>query len=310
MPINKNLNYTQLHILEGDFNQKPYISIITPTYNAEKTIQACLESVIIQNYPNIEHWIIDGLSKDNTLTIVKEYAHKYPHIKYISEGDKGIYDAMNKGIDLSTGEFLLFLGADDMLTENILDMLTRNIQFSNYDLIYGKVQYPNRNLTLGAEYKTEFLTDKMLSEPFIHLFMHHQGTFIRKQLFQIFGRYDLQYPIGADVHFFIKTINAPQVKKIFFDQIISIVGEEGVSGKKEEIKLRYDFPALAKKYLNITIDRKKYYRSFDRYLFYEIYQNNVLKGLRYVLKVMIHQGNTLYYLKNTIYWLKRRILRK
>jgi glycosyltransferase involved in cell wall biosynthesis len=288
--------------------QYPKISIITPTYNAEKTITVCLESVAKQNYPNVEHWIIDGLSRDNTLEIIKEYAQKYPHIRYISEKDKGIFDAMNKGIEAATGEYLLFLGADDMLTENILDVITRNIQFLDYDLIYGKVQYPS--YTCGAEYKTELLTDEMLLNPFIHLFMHHQGTFIRKQLFQTFGKYDLQYPIGADVHFFIKTINAPQIKKIFFDGIITIVGDEGVSGKKEEIKLRYDFPALAKKYLNITIHRKNYYRNFAKYFFDEIYQKNILKGLKGILKLMINQGDTLYYLKNTIYWLKKRIFHK
>ncbi|MFN3316004.1 MAG: glycosyltransferase, partial [Raineya sp.] len=84
----------------------PRISIITPTFNAEQTIKRCLESVANQNYPSIEHWIVDGLSQDGTLEIVKEYAQKYSHVKYISEKDEGIYDAMNKGIDLATGDFL------------------------------------------------------------------------------------------------------------------------------------------------------------------------------------------------------------
>ncbi|GAB4128568.1 MAG: hypothetical protein OHK0045_02960 [Raineya sp.] len=89
----------------------PKISIITPTYNAEKTIGACLESVAKQNYPYLEHWIIDGLSTDNTIKIVSEYARKYPHIKYVSEKDRGIYDAMNKGIDLAKGDFPTVLGS-------------------------------------------------------------------------------------------------------------------------------------------------------------------------------------------------------
>ena len=97
------------------------ISIITPTYNAARVIAACLESVAQQGYPHLEHWIIDGLSKDNTLSIVQDYAQRYPHIKYISEKDQGIYDAMNKGIDLAAGDFLLFLGADDVLVTEALN---------------------------------------------------------------------------------------------------------------------------------------------------------------------------------------------
>jgi glycosyltransferase involved in cell wall biosynthesis len=139
----------------GVHKSTPQLSIITPTYNAADTLQACLESVAQQNYPHLEHWIIDGLSKDSTMEIVRDYAQRHSHIKYISESDKGIFDAMNKGIDLATGEFLLFLGADDMLIENILDTLTRNIQFLDYDLIYSKVQY--LNYTCGAEYNIEIL---------------------------------------------------------------------------------------------------------------------------------------------------------
>ncbi len=282
----------------------PKIAIITPTYNASKTLEACLKSVISQNYLNLEHVVIDGNSTDESLKIIKKYAEKYSHIKYISEKDKGIFDAMNKGIDLATSDFLLFLGADDVLADNILNKITHEVDFDNFDLVYGKVKYPTREC--GKEYKTENITDELLINPFIHLFMHHQGTFIRKSLFDIFGKYDLQYPIGADVHFFIKTINHPKVRKQFINSIFAVVGDEGVSGQVEELKLRYEFPDLAKKHLQIDIDKQKYYRNFAKYYFDEIKNKNLSKGIKGIIKIASTQGDFLYYLKNTLYYLKKR----
>jgi glycosyltransferase involved in cell wall biosynthesis len=283
----------------------PKISIITPTFNASKTLKECIESVAIQNYFYLEHWIIDGLSTDNTLAIIQEYAQKYSHIKYISEKDKGIYDAMNKGIELATGDFLLFLGADDALSENILLNINNQVDFNNFDLIYGRVKYPDYEC--GREYKKEYLTNELKINPFIHLFMHHQGTFIRKKVFYEFGIYDLKYPIGADVHFFIKTINHSQIRKQFVDILIADVGEGGASGQIEELQLRADFPILANKYLKVEINQKNYYRNFAKYYFDEIANKNIIKGLKGIIKIMFVQRDFFYYLKNTFYHLKQRI---
>ncbi|NJL12522.1 MAG: glycosyltransferase [Microscillaceae bacterium] len=96
----------------------PKISIVTPSYNQGQYIEEAILSVIGQNYPNLEYIIIDGGSTDNTIEIIKKYEK---HITYwVSEKDKGIYDAMNKGIDVATGEWIYFLGTDDLLSDNIL----------------------------------------------------------------------------------------------------------------------------------------------------------------------------------------------
>ena len=90
------------------------ISIITATYNSEKTLKETLDSVLSQTYKDYEHIIIDGLSKDNTMGIVKEYEKKYNgKLKYISEKDSGLYDAMNKGIKMATGDIIGILNSDD-----------------------------------------------------------------------------------------------------------------------------------------------------------------------------------------------------
>lgn len=286
-------------------NQGSKISVITPTFNASKYIAECIESVSNQNYPNLEHWIIDGLSTDNTMQIVKEYAQKYSHIKYISEKDKGIYDAMNKGIDLATGDFLLFLGSDDKMLENVLYKIFSDLDVERYDLIYAKVQYPT--YTCGKEFQKEYIDTDTLLQPFVHLFIHHQGSFIKKNLFKKFGKYDLRYPIGADVHFFIKVLGDLTVKKKFVDEIITLCGAEGVSSKKDELRLTYEFPDLIKFYLNMNLDEKAYYRGFSKYFFHKMLYEDFWEGFYWFFKVLIKTKDTSY-IKDALYCIKKRIL--
>lgn len=116
-------------------NTLPKITVVTVTYNAEKCLEETIQSVINQTYPNIEYIIIDGGSKDGTIDIIKKYA---AHIDYwISEPDKGIYDAMNKGIDKATGEWINFMNAGDcFVSEKTLEKVFDQ-DYSEYDFIYG-----------------------------------------------------------------------------------------------------------------------------------------------------------------------------
>src|ERR1700744_4382606 len=93
----------------------PFFTIIIPTFNSEKTLQNALSSILSQNFTEFEILIVDGVSNDNTIKIVKENIEKDKRIRFISEKDNGIFDAMNKGIELSLGEWLYFLGSDDRL---------------------------------------------------------------------------------------------------------------------------------------------------------------------------------------------------
>ena len=109
------------------------ISIITPTYNSEKTLKDTLESILKQTYTNYEHIIVDGASKDSTMQIVKEYEEKYQgKLKYISEKDLGIYDAMNKGIKMATGDIIGILNSDDIYAnENVLEKIANKFKQTN-----------------------------------------------------------------------------------------------------------------------------------------------------------------------------------
>ena len=133
----------------------PLISIITVSYNAVKTIEDTIVSVLGQTYSNIEYIIIDGGSTDGTLDIIKKYEDKITY--WVSEPDKGIYDAMNKGILKATGDYLFFLGADDKITCNFNDII--HLFKDKNTVYYGDVLFGEE----GKKYDGEFNTNKSVS---------------------------------------------------------------------------------------------------------------------------------------------------
>ena len=138
-------------------NPKPTFSVITVTYNAEKVLEETIQSVITQTYRNVEYIIVDGHSKDNTMEIVNKYRN---HIsKVISEPDKGLYDAMNKGIRMATGDYLCFLNAGDEFHDNeTLQKIVQTLKGKELpDVIYGE--------TAIVDEKGHFLHMRRLSTP-------------------------------------------------------------------------------------------------------------------------------------------------
>ncbi len=199
----------------------PKISIITPTLNAGKTLEACILSVVNQTYLNKEYMIIDGLSTDGTLGIVKKYADIYPYIKWISEKDEGIYDAMNKGIDLSSGEWIYFLGADDSFySDSVLDDIFNQEGISNLDVIYGNVQWD----AAEREYDGPFSKLDLLRKNICH-----QAIFTRKSVFDKIGKFDTNYQIWADWVFNMKWFNIKYIRHRYINKIIAKYGREGTS---------------------------------------------------------------------------------
>ena len=117
------------------------ISIITSTYNSEKTVKDTLDSILCQTYKDIEVLIIDGKSKDKTLDIVRHYEKLFQgKLKFISEPDKGIYDAMNKGIRMATGDVVGILNSDDLYMDNkVLEDVANAFMQKNVDSVYGNL---------------------------------------------------------------------------------------------------------------------------------------------------------------------------
>ena len=181
----------------------PKFSIITVTYNAEKVLEDTIQSVIFQTYRNVEYIIVDGASKDHTLEIVNKYHNRIN--KVISEPDKGLYDAMNKGIQLATGDYLCFLNAGDKFHDSeTLQKIVHTLKGQELpDVIYGE--------TAIVDEEGHFLHMRRLSTP-AHLnwksfkqgmLVCHQAFFVNREL-AINHLYDLQYRFSADFDWCIR----------------------------------------------------------------------------------------------------------
>lgn len=174
----------------------PKVTVVTVTYNAEQYLEQTIKSVIEQDYPNIEYIIIDGASSDGTIDIIKKY-EKY--ISYwISEPDSGIYDAMNKGIDVASGEWINFMNAGDKFSgKNILKEM---VKYTNKDLIV-LTGYTN---VINDSNETIVGTFPMKIEDILNDYrLNHQSTFTRTSTMKEF-KFDLHYKYASDVDFFMK----------------------------------------------------------------------------------------------------------
>ena len=202
----------------------PRVSIITACYNEEKSIAATIESVLCQTYSNIEYIIVDGNSEDNTMNIVKSYENKIDII--ISEQDKGIYDAFNKGISVSSGDIIYFLNADLLYDEKVIQEVVDvfeenenlNLLYGNVELIDEKCQY---SFIKGREFSLEYFENGEM--------IPHQGVFVKKHMFDIYGKFDLNYKICSDFDFVIKCFKEEFKGNKYLNRIIARCREGGIS---------------------------------------------------------------------------------
>ena len=163
---------------------KPLISIITVIYNASSTLEATLKSVVSQEQGLYEYWIIDGGSTDGSLDLIRTYEHQLAG--WVSERDKGIFDAMNKGVAKSKGDWIYFLGADDTLQPGVVSEISPHLK-EPYKIVFGDVLFDN-NHTMRS-----FLGPRTL----LQNTLHHQSAFYHRSLFNDF-HYDQSLPIQAD----------------------------------------------------------------------------------------------------------------
>jgi glycosyltransferase involved in cell wall biosynthesis len=202
---------------------KPRLSIIIPTYNSAKTIEGTLNSIVSQQAAAIECMIIDGRSHDDTIDIVKKMARNHPFIQYVSEADKGIYDAMNKGIERTTGDYLYFMGSDDVFyNAHVLKSVFAEPAFGTVDLIYGDVLFKHSGVRHGEE-KTYLKLIRDLDN------IPHQSIFYARGIFNNVGTYDLKYSLYADYDLNIKCFRNEVLTKKYIGNVICIFNEKGAS---------------------------------------------------------------------------------
>lgn len=213
------------------------VSIITACRNSEKTIEQTIRSVLGQTYPDIEYIVIDGGSTDSTPEIIKKYGGRIA--KWVSEPDEGVYDAMNKGIMLSTGDILQFLNSGDFLyNETIIENMVKKFSDENIFGVYGNVEvlndYRKKKITRGCR-----ITFNKL------LFRHicHQALFVRRSLFDEFGMFSTSFELAADHDFIIRAIKKYQDNFMYVNEIIAVYRDGGMSCKRmdamkmEELKI-------------------------------------------------------------------------
>lgn len=208
------------------------LSIITPTYNCLNLLKNNIASIKGQKYKPIEHIIIDNMSDDGTEQLVNEYKRSslYPII-YIREHDKGVYNAMNKGIKAAGGEWLHFLNSDDTYIGN--DVLEKVFSYDdgNYDILCGDIFY-GKDLN-NCVYWKSFFNEKMNEYKFMH-----QGTFIKKSFFNQNGLYNEKYKIVADKIFAAKYY--PKAKYFLLNMPVAFRASGGLSDKVN-LNLIYEF---------------------------------------------------------------------
>lgn len=193
------------------------ISIITATYNSGATLRDTMESVLAQDYSDFEHIIIDGASKDNTLDIVKEFEPRYEgKLRWISEPDGGIYDAMNKGVLMAAGDVVGLLNSDDFYTSNdILSTISREIK--DYDAIYGDIHYVDpSNLAKPVRYysSASFRRWQML----MGFMPAHPSFYCQKDIYTRYGLYDTDFRVSADFEQLLRLIYVHRILTNYVDK--------------------------------------------------------------------------------------------
>lgn len=214
----------------------PRISIITVVYNGVSTLEATILSVLKQECKNVEYIIIDGGSTDGTIEIIQKYNHKISY--WISEPDRGIYDAMNKGVGKASGDWIYFLGADDILSCNISVLVNT---FSLGTLYYGQITYKETQILKRNKFNRFALIRHNVS---------HQAIFYPKTVFDSFT-YDIKYKIYADWLLNYQCISLGKMKKRQIDHVIAIYNENGQSGQQKDQLFLDDQLMNTRKYLGL-----------------------------------------------------------
>lgn len=188
------------------------LSVITPVFNNFSFIEKCIQNVIEQEVEGIEHLIMDGASSDGTLEVIKQFAEKFPHIKFISEKDKGQSDAMNKGITLAKGEYITFLNVDDYFSENSLNEVLKVINSQEApDFLVGNCNVWNADGTLQYVNRPSKLKPWHLLSGY-YLPVNPSAYFYRKKIHDIVGPYNESNHFNMDIEFLIQAALVTELK--------------------------------------------------------------------------------------------------
>jgi len=221
------------------------ISLITVTRNAQKNLGYCINSVIEQNYNNLEYIIVDGASTDDTLQIIRQNS---THItSFISEPDHGIYDAINKGISLATGDIVGILNSDDFFTCNdIISNVAAVFADPGIDVVYGDLDYIAPNGRIVRKWRSGAYIQGIFNKGWMP---PHPTFYCRRELFERLGYYDLQYGTAADYELMLRFMHANKTNAYYLNKVMVKMMTGGVSNKNYLNRIKawvFDFKAMRK----------------------------------------------------------------
>jgi glycosyltransferase involved in cell wall biosynthesis len=203
------------------------ISIITIVYNNATAIRTAVESVLSQDYPHVEYVVIDGASTDGTLQILQEYAHKIDVL--VSEPDKGIYNALNKGISKSTGDIVGILHADDVFNDNhVLSDVAAAFTEDHIQGCYGNLEYISADARVvrywdSGEYRQGIFNRGWMPP--------HPTLFLAREVFEKYGLYNERMKIAADYEFMLWTLHVNKIPIVYIPKVITRMKVGGASNK-------------------------------------------------------------------------------
>ena len=224
------------------------ISIITITYNSAKTLQRALASILSQTYKDIEHIIVDGASDDGTVEIIKAYAAAHENVQWVSEKDDGIYNALNKGIRMATGDVIGFLHSDDVLNSaDSIEQIATAFESSQADVVYGDLQYCKGGKVV-RRWKSNAFNPRTLKFGWMP---PHPTVYVRKEVYEQVGLYDEWFRISADYDMLLRIFTAGY-KTYYIPEVMVSMETGGASNKNTKARLsktQEDFIVLKKNHV-------------------------------------------------------------
>ena len=208
---------------------KPKVSIITSVYNNKETIAEAIESVLSQTYDNIEYIVVDGASKDGTVNIIQKYADKIT--TFVSEADKGIYDGLNKGVALATGDVIGFLHSDDLFeNEYVVEKIAEAFLISGVDSIYGDLTYVSKEDTSKVVrfWKSGVCTLAKLKRGWMP---PHPTFYVRREVYEKFGSFDTSFKIAADYDSILRFLGRESITTHYIPEVLVKMRVGGASNK-------------------------------------------------------------------------------
>lgn len=212
------------------------ISIVTITYNSAATLRDTIESVLTQSYQDIEYLLIDGGSKDNTLEIIKSYQDK--RIRWVSEPDKGIYDAMAKGKRMATGDVVGILNSDDFYPDNsVLQRVAAAFSKAGTDAVYGDLRYVDHADT--SKITRSWVSGDYKRENFLSGWMPpHPTFFLRKEAYEKFGYYNPDFKSAGDYELMLRMLYKHKLKAVYIPHVQVVMRAGGVSNASLKNRIR------------------------------------------------------------------------